>query len=304
MHLYRFEFSAMASLHELKLWSDDESRVRDAATAAIADVQRIERKYSRYRDDSVTSAINRAAGASPVAIDAETAALLDYAQACYAMSDGAFDITSGVLRAAWDFRRTPPSLPTQDLVRDLLGLVDWPAVEHDREHVFLPRAGMEIDFGGIGKEYAADRAASLLRETGIAHGLVNLGGDVRVIGPQPDGSPWLIGIQHPRDERAVAATVPLAQGAIATSGDYQRYFEIDGVRYCHLVDARTGWPVSAWQSISVVAPLCSVAGSCATIAMLAGDRAEAFLRRQGFEYLAFDRDGVARGSLHVLTART
>jgi len=304
MHLYRFEFSAMASLHELKLLSDDESRVRAAATAAIADVQRIERKYSRYRDDSVTCAINRAAGTAPVAIDAETAALLDYAQACYAMSDGAFDITSGVLRAAWDFRRTPPSLPDEDTVRDLLRLVDWPAVEHDREHVFLPRAGMEIDFGGIGKEYAADRAASVLRDAGIVHGLVNLGGDVRIVVAQPDGAPWRVGIQHPRNDRSVIATAPLAEGAMATSGDYQRYFDIDGVRFCHLIDARTGWPVSAWQSISVVAPLCSVAGSCETIAMLAGDRAEAFLRSQGFAYLAIDRNGVASGSLRIVMAST
>ena len=231
-------------------------------------------------------------------------ALLDYAQRCHELSGGLFDITSGVLRRAWDFRRRPPVLPSENEIRDLLRLVDWSAVEHDERHVFLPRTGMEIDFGGIGKEYAADRAATVLRDAGIVHGLVNLGGDVRVIGPQPDGSPWLIGIQHPRDERGVAATAPLSHGAMATSGDYQRYFEIDGIRYCHLIDARTGWPVSAWQSITVVAPLCSVAGSCATIAMLAGDRAESFLRHQAVEYLAFDRQGVARGLLRVVTGRT
>ena len=304
MHLYRFEFAAMASRNELKLWGDDDARVHEAAARAIADVQRIERVYSRYRDDSITSRINRGAGRASVSIDAETAALLDYAHTCFELSDGAFDITSGVLRRVWDFRREPPSLPDAEALARCLALVDWRAVEHDHSHVFLPREGMEIDFGGIGKEYAADRAAAACSDAGIMHGLVNLGGDVRVIGAQPDGTPWSVGIQHPRREDCVAATLPLAHGAVATSGDYQRYFEIDGVRYCHIIDARTGWPVSTWQSISVVAPLCSVAGTCATLAMLAGENAEAFLQAQSVQYLAFDRNGTVRGSRSLATAHT
>jgi thiamine biosynthesis lipoprotein len=152
---------------------------------------------------------------------------------------------------------------------------------------------MEIDFGGIGKEYAADRAGTALIERGALHGLVNLGGDVRVIGPAPDISPWRIAIQNPRGKPGeTLARLDVAQGAVATSGDYERYFVVNGRRYCHVLDPRTGWPVDAWQSVSVVAPLAVAAGACATVAMLHSvtDGLE-FLQSQGVRYLAIDREG-------------
>jgi thiamine biosynthesis lipoprotein len=296
MRLFRTVFRAMASEHELLLWSDDEARATRAAEAAVADVRRIEAKYTRYRDDSVTARINRAAGGAAVVIDAETAALLAYADQCHRLSGGRFDLTSGVLRRAWDFRRKPPQVPDTAAIAAATALIDWSRVEWDERAVRLPEAGMEIDFGGIGKEYAADRAATVCAEHGIRHGLVNLGGDVRATGPQPDGAPWRVGIRHPRREGAAIATVRLESGAVATSGDYERFFEIAGQRYCHILDPRTGRPVVHWQSISVVASLCVVAGSCATIAMLMGTDAESFLRGQGLRYVAVDADGTLRGT--------
>jgi thiamine biosynthesis lipoprotein len=149
---------------------------------------------------------------------------------------------------------------------------------------------MELDLGGIGKEYAADRAAAILAGHGIAHALVNLGGDVRAVGSQPDGRPWRVGLLHPRVEGGVIGEVDVADAAVATSGDYERYFIVGGRRYCHILDPRTGWPVDHWQSASVVAPLCTVAGTLATIAMLRSD-AEAFLRAQAVRFLLVDRDG-------------
>lgn len=296
MRLFRTMFRAMASEHELLLWSDDEARATRAAEAAIADVARIEAKYSRYRDDSVTSRINRAAGGrEAVTIDAETAALLAYADRCHRLSGGRFDLTSGVLRRAWDFRRVPPQIPDAAALGAATALIGWSRVEWDERSVRLPTAGMEIDFGGIGKEYAADRAATACIEHGVSHGLVNLGGDVRAAGPQPNGMPWRVGIRHPRRDGAAIATVLLESGAVATSGDYERFFEIAGQRYCHILDPRTGQPVAHWQSVSVVAPLCVVAGSCATIAMLLEQDAEAFLRDQGLRYVAVGADGVLRG---------
>jgi thiamine biosynthesis lipoprotein len=288
---FRYAFRAMASEHELQLWAGDQARADRAARVAIADVLRIEAKFTRYRDDSVTATINRAAGSAAVPIDAETAALLRYADHCYALSDGRFDLTSGVLRRAWDFRRRPPRVPTDDEIGAALDLVGWARVEWDEHSVRLPSAGMELDFGGIGKEYAADRAAVLCIEHGIRHGFVNLAGDVRVIGPQSDGTPWRIGIQHPRDANAVVGTVELTQGSVATSGDYERFFENGGRRYCHLLDARTGKPVAHWQSASVVAPLATLAGSYATIAMLVGADAERFLAQQGVDSLLIAADG-------------
>jgi thiamine biosynthesis lipoprotein len=290
MTLHRFPFRAMAAEHELQVAGPDRARAARAAAAAIADVHRIEAKYSRYTDDSVTTAINRAAGGAPVAIDEETAALLRYADQCWRISDGAFDITSGVLRRAWPFGARVPRVPTAAEVDAVRALVGWARVEWDARSVRLPQAGMEIDFGGIGKEYAADRAAGVLSAHGIAHALVNLGGDVRALGGQPGGRPWRIGIAHPRAEGRVIGEVEVVDGAVATSGDYQRYFEVDGRRYAHVLDARTGWPVGFWQSASVVAPVCTVAGSLSTIAMLRADAA-AFLDAQGVRYLLVDEKG-------------
>jgi thiamine biosynthesis lipoprotein len=291
MRLFRTVFRAMASEHELLLWSDDEARATRAAETAIADVLRIEAKYSRYRDDSVTTRINEAAGGQSVAIDAETAGLLAYADQCHRLSGGRFDLTSGVLRRAWDFRRTPPRLPDAAALATATALIGWDRVEWNEHSVRLPAAGMEIDFGGIGKEYAADRAATVCVEHGVPHGLVNLGGDVRATGPQPDGAPWRVGIRHPRRDGAAIATVLLESGAVATSGDYERYVEIEGRRYCHILDPRTGLPVAHWQSVSVVAPLCVVAGSLATIAMLLEQDAEACLAAERAVYLAIGPAG-------------
>jgi len=286
----------MASVHEIHICGSDRAHVERAARAAIDDVKRIEAKYSRYRDDSVTSTINRAAGCEAVPIDAETASLLRYADRCHALSDGRFDITSGVLRRVWDFKRRPPRVPSQDEIDALRPSIGWEHVEWSADHVRLPRRGMELDFGGIGKEYAADRAATICRERGIAHALVNLGGDVRAIGSRADGSPWRIGIRHPRDGDATIATMTVDDEAVATSGDYERYFELDGRRYCHLLDSCTGMPADHWQSASVVASLAILAGSYATIAMLERERAPAFLRAQRVRFLLVDKEGVVIAS--------
>jgi len=292
--LQRIPFRAMASENEIQLDADAQ-RARHAADAAIADVQRIEAKYSRYLDDSLTTRINRAAGGAPVEIDAETAALITYADRCYAQSGGLFDITSGVLRRAWDFRRQPPALPDEAALAAALARIGWADVEWNERTIRLPRTGMEIDFGGIGKEYAADRMATICIDQGIAHGLVNLGGDVRAIGTQANGAPWRVGIKHPRKEGKMIAAVELVDGAVATSGDYERFFELDGRRYCHILDPRSGMPVAYWQSVSVVAPLCIVAGSCSTMAMLMEGAGEAFLLQQGLSYIAVAPDGTLRG---------
>jgi len=284
----------MAGTHELQLGATSAAVARRAAAAAIADVARIEARYSRYRDDSLTTRINRAAGGDAVPIDAETAALLRYADRCFALSDGRFDITLGVLRRVWDFRAATPRLPSPAALDAARALIGWQDVEWDDHAIRLPRAGMEIDFGGIGKEYAADRVATICREHGVDAGLVNLGGDVRAIGAQPDGRPWRVGIRHPRDPERAIAVLDVVDAAVATSGDYERFVEIDGVRYCHVLDPRTGMPVAHWQSVSVVAPLAIVAGSLATIAMLAAGRAPQFLAGQGVPYVAVD----AAGALH------
>ncbi|GBG15904.1 FAD:protein FMN transferase [Novimethylophilus kurashikiensis] len=286
---FRLTFDAMGSSCEVMLAAVNEAEARRLAQFAIDEVKRIEHKYSRYTQDGVTAQINRAAGGDWIQVDEETLSLLSYADSLYEASGGLFDMTSGVLRRAWNFKQ--PALPSETVLNEALSLIGWHRVERDGEALRLPDVGMEVDFGGFGKEYAADRAAEVLMGEGVQHGYVNLAGDMRIIGPKPDGQPWQIGIQDPRVPGRVVATIPVESGALATSGDYERFFELDGKRYCHILDPKRGFPVGYWRSISVLAPVAIVAGSCTTIAMLKEQAGIEFLESTGMDYLAIDHGG-------------
>ncbi|EAT59556.1 FAD:protein FMN transferase [Chlorobium ferrooxidans] len=289
MNIFRFRFQAMKSNCEVVLVAESKNKGQAIAAHAIAEVSRIERIYSRYRPESIVSRINAAAGQDSVSCDTETITLLQYADKLYETSSGLFDITSGVLRKAWNFSEA--AVPSPETLSSLLPLVDWKRVEQKDDRVHLPVAGMELDFGGFGKEYAADRAAAVIHGKGVKSGYVNLAGDIRVIGPKPDGTPWVIGIQDPRHRERTIASIPLYSGALATSGDYERFFEADGKRYCHIIHPRKGYPVTYWRSVTVVAPLAITAGSYSTIAMLKEDDGLAFLKDSGMDYLAVDKFG-------------
>jgi thiamine biosynthesis lipoprotein len=278
----------MGSRCEIRLYAAAEERAAAGARAAIADVLRLEAKYSRYRNDSSTAAINRVAAAGgAIDVDEETATLLDYAATCYGQSDGLFDLTSGVLREAWGPQCS--ALPAADTLERLLARVGWSKVRWQRPRLAFSASGMEIDFGGVVKEYAADRAAVICVEAGFRHGLVDLGGDIKIIGPHPDGAPWSVGIQHPRIAEAVMATLDVSYGAVATSGDYERFLEIDGKRYCHILSPRTGMPVQGLAGVSVAAEECVVAGSATTIAMLMEDRGPEWLGEVGLPHVWMDQ---------------
>jgi thiamine biosynthesis lipoprotein len=260
-----------------------------------AEVRRIEARYSRYRSDSELSRINAvAAVGGQTSVDAETAGLIAYAQACFQSSGGAFDITSGLLRCAWKFSHA--RLPEQSELDALLQRIGLDKVSLADGRLSFAQAGMELDLGGLGKEYAADRAAEVCGEMGARHGFIDLGGDIRVIGPQVDGAPWRIGIRDPRDARAVVAEVALSGGALATSGDYERFIELEGVRYCHILDPRTGWPAQGLSSVTVITDRCLVAGSLATQAMLKGGKGAAWLESLGVRHIAIDDRGWRSGT--------
>lgn len=290
LEMFEFSFAAMACRNELTLYARHKKAAKAAADEAIAAVNKLERRYSRYLPDSLLSRINQSAGdPKGIKVDAEMGALLDYAQACYEQSDGLFDVTSGALRRIWNFKKN--ILPDDDQVRDTLRLIGWDKVVWKDPVFALPLQGMEIDFGGVVKEYAADTCATICRARGIEHGFVNMGGDVHVIGPHPDGQPWQIGIQNPDDPEHIATRVSLTHGGIASSGDYQRCVIIDGVRYGHILNPKTGWPVRGLRAVSVVAPQCLIAGSTSTIAMLKGDDGKQWLDDVGLPYVWFDDKG-------------
>ncbi|NTU58692.1 MAG: FAD:protein FMN transferase [Chlorobiaceae bacterium] len=287
--MYRVGFRAMGSSCEIVIASIGKKEAKAIAALGIKEVERIERKYSRYLAGSVVSEINGSAAKDWVECDEETCALLDYADLLYRSSGGLFDITSGVLRKVWDFDRE--DVPHPETLFPILKLIDWQQVERKGSAVRLTVAGMQLDFGGIGKEYAADSAAAILHEKGIMHGYVNLAGDIRVIGPKPDGTPWIIGIRDPRNGERMIASIPVISGALATSGDYERYFEADGRRYCHILNPVTGYPVTFWRSVTVLAPLATTAGSCTTITMLKESEGLNYLKKSGMRFLAVDQSG-------------
>ena len=260
-----------------------------ACLAAQAEVQRIEEKFSRYRDSSLLQAINKNAGLKATKIDTETAGLLNYADLCYQQSDGLFDISSGISRQVWNFKSN--TLPNKKAIQRLLPLINWSSIQWDETEIFLPKKNMEIDFGGFGKEYAADRAAEVFQSLGVQHGLVDLGGDIRIIGDKTDKSGWSIGIRDPKQPEQAITQVTLHQGAMATSGNYERYMKIDGQHYCHIMKATNGWPINYWASVTVLAPQCLVAGSLSTLTMLAEQAGASWLKEQDVPFLAIDING-------------
>ncbi len=290
----------MGSPCEIISWARSEQEAQHWFALARAEVERIEQKYSRYRQDSVLSRINAGAGGGDMVVDEETASLLNYANTCFDASGGAFDITSGVLRRLWQFgeknSRFAPQVPSPHALATVLQHIGWQRVNWQPPTLSLP-AHMELDFGGVAKEYAADRAAMVCAQAGACALLINLGGDVRALASQPGDVPWRVGITHPRPRTtgsgdATLATLDVLHGGVATSGDYERYIEINGKRYCHILDPRTGMPAEdAPQAVSVAAPACMVAGSLTTMAMLAGKGAQALLDTSGLSYLLVTADG-------------
>lgn len=271
-------YSAMASPCEILMRCEKRSEADHLASLSFLETRRIEREFSRYRDDNIIHAINTADG-RPVEADEELTRLLNYAAECYRLSDGMFDITSGVLRRAWKFDGSEFA-PDTSLIGSILELVGWDKVDWDGRRLRL-RPGMEIDLGGIGKEYAVDIVAEMLYRESGASLMVNFGGDIRGIASRSDSAPWVVGIEDPDQEDSAIGQINLTDGGVATSGDARRFCIVDGVRMGHILNPRTGWPVAdAPRSVTVVGNTSVEAGFLATLAMLHGSNAEKFLQEQ------------------------
>jgi thiamine biosynthesis lipoprotein len=294
--IFETDFFAMGSPCVLRLGGPRNARLAEAAKAAIAEVRRIERRYSRYDPESLLSAINRVAQVGGgMCVDDETADLIDCAYRAYAWSQGLFDVTSGLLRRVWndEIQR----IPREEDVSVVLNRVGLDKLAWRRPALAFLVPGIELDFGGVAKEYAADRAAVVLRDGGVRHGFVNLGGDIAVVGPERDGSPWRIGVNDPLGGKGAVATLFVTAGGVATSGSYERFWEIGGRRFCHVLDPRTGWPVESLPSVTVAADTCLTAGLASTIALLKGDAAGEWLSGIGVDHLYVETTGKLGGSI-------
>lgn len=271
-------FSAMASPCDILFDTQDTKLAEALVRKAAHETWRIEQKFSRYREDGIIPRINNSEGRA-VIVDDETAMLLDFAFQCYEISDGLFDITSGVLRRAWKFDGSD-RLPEAGLIESLLPQIGLEKVDWQKPQIRL-QPGMEIDFGGIGKEYAVDRVLQLLTESASLPVLVNFGGDIAASGARANGEAWKVGIEAINCPDTAEGVVAFRQGGIATSGDAQRFLLKDGIRYSHILNPKTGWPVeNSPHAITVLADNCTQAGILSTLAMLQGPDAEAFLEAQ------------------------
>jgi thiamine biosynthesis lipoprotein len=276
-------FTAMASPCEVLVDTDDPVEAEALLLVAAKEAARIETTFSRYRAGNIVDRINRSHGEA-VEVDAETAHLLDYAAACWESSDGMFDITSGVLRRAWKFDGGD-RVPSTDALAAILPHVGWHRVSWRPPWLAMPD-GMEIDLGGIGKEYAVDRAAALIATRTRAAFLVNFGGDLVASGARRGGRPWAVGVDDPdRTGEAALYKIEFARGGLATSGDARRYVIWKGKRLGHILNPKTGWPVEgAPRAVTVLGETCMEAGTLATLAYLKGPGAREFLEEQGVDF--------------------
>ena len=276
-------FDAMASPCEILLESDDLGEAARLARIAADEAWRIEDKFSRYIPGNIIGQINASEGRA-VEVDEETASLLDFAATLHDLSDGRFDITSGVLRQAWTFDGSD-RIPESAAVAAVLERVGWDKASWQRPQLTL-RPGMQIDLGGIGKEYAVDRVTGKLAEASRCSAVVNFGGDLAVTREPQERKAWRVGIEPvSAGERRAGTVLEIRTGALATSGDSRRFLLKDGVRYSHILDPRNGWPVEgAPRSVTVAADTCTQAGMLSTFAMLEGYNAEAFLDGEGVRY--------------------
>lgn len=263
----QFEFSVVAENVEWAMARMDE---------AIAEVQRIERLLTTYGDNSQTNQINAKAGIEPVKVDVEVYELIERSLRISSLTQGAFDITYGSIdKSLWNFDKEMTSLPDEHTVKSAIRLINFRNVVLDRERhtVFLKEKGMRIGFGGIGKGYAAERAKLLMRKSGVASGIVNAAGDLTVWGTQPDGEPWTIGIADPDQKRLPFASLKLTDTSVATSGNYEKYVVIDGKKYSHTIDPRSGYPVRGIKSVTIICTNAEIADAMATPVMVMGIKA-------------------------------
>ena len=292
-----FLFQAMGCPCELKVYTPKNKNEEIIAEHLITTVRYYENKYTRFKPNSLTSHINNAAGTGKaIKVDEETAQLLQYADTLFHQSDGLFDITSGVLRTVWNFKHDV--VPSKIDLNNLQKIIGWQKVEWKPPYILLPKKGMQIDFGGFVKEYIADVIATQAQKLGVKHGLVNLGGDIKIIGTHPDGSPWKVGIQHPRMPNEAIATVDLFTGGIASSGDYERFIIIDDIRYSHLLNPKTGKSIQPhYSGISVIAQDCLIAGSFSTLGLLMSESDKQWIKNAGLPFLTINQKMQISGSI-------
>jgi len=265
----------MGNHFELTVVANDEKWAYDKIDSGVAEIQRIERLLTTFSDDSETNLINQNAGISPVVVSAETFDLIERSLRISQVTQGAFDITYGSIdKRLWNFDQQMTSLPDNETAKNMVRLINFHNVILDRKKrtVFLKEKGMRIGFGGIGKGYAAERAKLVMKQQGVESGVVNASGDLTAWGFQPNGSPWTVGIANPDAKHNVFSYMSITDMAVATSGNYEKFVMIDGKKYSHTINPRTGLPVTGIKSVTIITTNAEIADAMATPVMIMGIR--------------------------------
>lgn len=293
--VYRKSRILMDTLVTVNVVSDSSDKAERAIDIVFDEIAKLDSMLNFFSDKSELSIINKNAGLSEVRVSQETIEVIEKAIYASEKTDGAFDATIGPEISLWDF---PNKIkPDDKTIRERLSLVNYKLIHINKERstVYLEKRGMLLDLGGIAKGYAADRAVAVLKRIGIKSGLVSVAGDIKAFGLKPDGRAWVVGIRNPRaigNDDDIMATIELRDAAISTSGDYERYFIVDGKRYHHILDPKTGYPADECQSVTVIAKDGVYTDSFSTgVFVLGPERGMAALKEMGFEGLIVDSSG-------------
>ncbi len=296
----------MGNRFEITIVDDErkEKQAEEHIEAAVAEIRRIEKLLTTFQEDSQTNRINANAGIRPVIVDREVFDLITRSRRISEITQGAFDISYGsVDKSLWNFDRNMTTLPDPALARKMVRLINYRNIilNERKSTVFLKEKGMRIGFGGIGKGYAAERAKELLKQRGVESGIVNSAGDLTAWGLQPDGKPWTIGIADPDSARHPFSYLQISDLAVATSGNYEKYVIINGRRYSHTIDPKTGLPVHGIKSVTIFSPNAEIADAMATPVMIMGITVGLHMINQirGVECIIIDEEGIIHTSKNI-----
>ncbi len=271
--IYKQALRLMGNRFEISVVAGNQTKADEYIDCAVEEIKRIESLLTTFNPDSQTNQINAKAGISPVKVNKEVFQLIERSIKISNLTQGAFDISYGSIdKGLWNFDTSMKQLPDAEIAKQAVSLIDYRNIELNSADstVLLKRKGMRIGFGGIGKGYAADRAKQLLQAHGVQSGIVNAAGDLMTWGTQPDGKPWTIAIADPNNKVPYFSKLSISDTAIATSGSYEKFAIIDGKRYSHTIDPKTGLPVSGIKSVSVICPNAELADALATPVMVMG----------------------------------
>ncbi len=262
----------MGSRFDITVVANSEQKGNGYIDLAVAEIQRIEKLISSWDANSETSAINKNAGIKAVKVSPELFALIERAIRISELTDGAFDISYASMDRIWHFDGRMTEMPSEETIAASVEKVGYKNIVLNKaaSSVFLKKAGMKIGFGAIGKGYAADKAKALLMSKGVSAGIINASGDMNTWGKQPDGSYWKVAITNPMNKDKAFALLPIKNGAVVTSGDYEKYVKFNGIRYAHIIDPRTGYPAHGIISATVFAPKAELADALATSVFVMG----------------------------------